>query len=564
MSRIALCCSGGGYRAASFHLGALTYLHELKFEGKPLLHRVVALSTVSGGTITGVVYALHQQKGKSFAEFYHFLLQQLKSTDLVRLGLEKLNTGAVWQNTSKRKNLINAFAEIYDMHFTQGETFDVFSNMAHSHLEEVMFNATEFSKGVIFRFQSDGRFGNYYFPVKKDISAEIKLSDIIAASSCFPGGFEPIEWPDDFVHSETIELKEELPLMAKVGLMDGGIYDNQGIDSILLSETRANAKPFDLIIISDVTSPYFHPFEFSKTRGDGKWSNQTFYNLTSRVKTWYTRIKWGLFILSCVCIIYLGYSSFVDSTLTGIALTLLVLVSGLIFLMISARKKIEGYISDKLQYFKSELADDLPLDDLHSLKFSKIPLGRFEPLILDRIKSLTILISTIFLKTVRRLVYGRLYDSEEYRFRRASNLIRQLTREDYEQQQMRNQHDQTYYQNLEGCDPGLKGSYEQVIGEKLEEIAQDAASFGTTLWFLEKDRVEDRLNSLIITGQASMCFTLLKYLTELQYTPGNGYDDLSQSQKREIDHLYQKCRKDWERFKVEPDFLNEKMQRNPA
>ncbi|MBK8504575.1 MAG: hypothetical protein IPL46_21635 [Saprospiraceae bacterium] len=50
--RIALCCSGGGYRAASFHLGAMSYLQKLRFAGRPLLENVKAISTVSGGTIT--------------------------------------------------------------------------------------------------------------------------------------------------------------------------------------------------------------------------------------------------------------------------------------------------------------------------------------------------------------------------------------------------------------------------------------------------------------------------------------------------------------------------------
>src|SRR5262249_40215420 len=45
-SRIALCLSGGGYRAALFHLGALRRLNELG-----LLSRVDAMASVSGGSI---------------------------------------------------------------------------------------------------------------------------------------------------------------------------------------------------------------------------------------------------------------------------------------------------------------------------------------------------------------------------------------------------------------------------------------------------------------------------------------------------------------------------------
>ncbi|MBP6979179.1 MAG: patatin-like phospholipase family protein, partial [Lentimicrobiaceae bacterium] len=54
---LALSLSGGGYRAAAFHLGLLTYLSSVKWKDKSLLERVRILSTVSGGTFTGVCYA---------------------------------------------------------------------------------------------------------------------------------------------------------------------------------------------------------------------------------------------------------------------------------------------------------------------------------------------------------------------------------------------------------------------------------------------------------------------------------------------------------------------------
>ncbi len=49
--RSALTFSGGGYRAATFHLGALSYLHSIQMGGTTLLDHVVVLSTISGGTI---------------------------------------------------------------------------------------------------------------------------------------------------------------------------------------------------------------------------------------------------------------------------------------------------------------------------------------------------------------------------------------------------------------------------------------------------------------------------------------------------------------------------------
>src|SRR5438105_4892263 len=49
---LALCLSGGGYRAAIFHLGALSRLHEAG-----LLRRVERISSVSGGSIVAAWYA---------------------------------------------------------------------------------------------------------------------------------------------------------------------------------------------------------------------------------------------------------------------------------------------------------------------------------------------------------------------------------------------------------------------------------------------------------------------------------------------------------------------------
>ena len=54
---IALTFSGGGYRAAAFHLGTLSMLHHVKTETGTLLEHVEVLSTVSGGTLTGLRYA---------------------------------------------------------------------------------------------------------------------------------------------------------------------------------------------------------------------------------------------------------------------------------------------------------------------------------------------------------------------------------------------------------------------------------------------------------------------------------------------------------------------------
>jgi predicted acylesterase/phospholipase RssA len=76
---IALSLSGGGYRAAGFHLGVLDMLDRLD-----LLKDVSALSTVSGGTFTGMRYALSQRAGEPFCAFFENFKNDLSSVDIER------------------------------------------------------------------------------------------------------------------------------------------------------------------------------------------------------------------------------------------------------------------------------------------------------------------------------------------------------------------------------------------------------------------------------------------------------------------------------------------------
>ena len=84
---IALCLSGGGYRAATYTLGTLAMLDELN-----LLDDVKLLSTVSGGTFTGLCYATWQSEGKTFAEFYKDFSDYLKQTNAIDKALDDLYT----------------------------------------------------------------------------------------------------------------------------------------------------------------------------------------------------------------------------------------------------------------------------------------------------------------------------------------------------------------------------------------------------------------------------------------------------------------------------------------
>jgi NTE family protein len=59
--KFGLALSGGGYRAAAFHLGTLRALHRIG-----VLDKVDVISSVSGGSILSAFYVLHHDDYETF------------------------------------------------------------------------------------------------------------------------------------------------------------------------------------------------------------------------------------------------------------------------------------------------------------------------------------------------------------------------------------------------------------------------------------------------------------------------------------------------------------------
>ena len=66
--KVGLALSGGGYRAAAFHLGTLKKLHDME-----LLQEIDIISTISGGSITGACYCSWEG---GFDNFYNKLYRK--------------------------------------------------------------------------------------------------------------------------------------------------------------------------------------------------------------------------------------------------------------------------------------------------------------------------------------------------------------------------------------------------------------------------------------------------------------------------------------------------------
>jgi len=250
LSHIALSLSGGGLRATGFHLGALDMLDRLD-----LLERVHILSSVSGGSLVGTSYALCQQEGKGIQACFDNLYEFLPGLNTLEEILSLVN-GQKDLFPSGRRDLITSMANVlheeYFSKFYRSHRFGQFWDNSDSHLSEIMFNATEFKTGTAFRFQKSQfhcRIGNGHVHIEEEHARAMRMGDVMAASACIPAGMEPMFFPDDFhwpdddkpgrpFCSKVADYIEKQTGDRNVALMDGGVYDNQGLSSILLAMLR--------------------------------------------------------------------------------------------------------------------------------------------------------------------------------------------------------------------------------------------------------------------------------------------------------------------------------------
>ena len=275
---IGLSFSGGGYRAATFSLGTLSFLNTIRLEdGRTLLDCVVAMSSVSGGTIPAMKYMLALARGQSINEMISELFDFLCNEDLVVKALQGMRS----EKANRKASLIKIMAGIYDEHlFNHATMGDIIDNLDHIPVKDYTALATDFDNALPFRFRvteglsTDGGrlyygvFGNAKNSIGLKVARYITAGEALACSSCFPSGFEPMMYPDDFRVSQQPDIAHTIT--KRFGIMDGGITDNQGIESIVLAEERRNDyrrdktrtdKALDLVIVSDVASPYMDGYE---------------------------------------------------------------------------------------------------------------------------------------------------------------------------------------------------------------------------------------------------------------------------------------------------------------
>lgn len=609
---IALAFSGGGFRAASFSLGVLSYLNSLQtLDAKVLLDNVCFISSASGGTITNALYALHVSKGQSFMVFYRTLIEQLSGMTLMNVVFEKLNNDKNWiDNPSKRRNIINAFALTYDdLLFQHAVLSDLSPNSKNKHLEEVCFNATEFYRGLLFRQQvkmkidtkseedTQFRFGNFNMQLEHAVASKLKLADLLAASSCFPAGFEPIIFPDDFTYTQlhpdngrnqpslnkrtlldglSISLQEfsvsELTKLYgkdkvdqllrtfvtkpsikdlkrvfeneklvgdfKIGMMDGGITDNQALESMLDAQKRrvkrkTSFSPFDLMLVNDVGSHYMDPYKLPK-------ENNSYTGIKALSINTLITLLWAFLILGILMIgnIIPSFHVFSIQLSTIIGTTISILSACLLFTLAFLRKFIEGN-TDRLgglnlnKNFSPGIVTNL------FEHFGSTPIMVIYRMIKERVASVLILNNDVFLKRIRYLLYNKTYESGRYRFKIKTNHVYDLSFSNDLNRTRKKLH--------------LKPSIAQQV------IAQAAFEMPTTLWFDSKSQKDETLAALVACAQFTTCYNLLEYIYRLKNTiTKSGYTYYTQLQKRHqerVDYIEKQLLQHWKQFQMDPFFL---------
>jgi NTE family protein len=217
---LALCLSGGGYRAMLFHTGSLWRLGELGY--LPKLDRI---SSVSGGSIAAGFLA----RRWSELDFDDAGVPRAFKTAVV--GPVRALAGSTVDVWAGLRGLLgpgsigNAVARSYARRGLGSFTLQDLPDRPR-----FVFNATNLQSGVLWRF-SKPYMRDYRVGEVKDPKVELAVA--VAASSAFPPFLSPVVL-DISESSYSPKDTEDLhfpPFTTRPTLSDGGVYDNLGLET---------------------------------------------------------------------------------------------------------------------------------------------------------------------------------------------------------------------------------------------------------------------------------------------------------------------------------------------
>jgi len=235
---LALCLSGGGYRAMLFHLGVLQY-----FNDAALLGKLDRISSVSGGSITAGVLAMQWNTLVFDAAGHATNFDRLVTANVRKMAATTVDVGAVLLGALLPGTIGDRVIKRYREVLFGDKTLQDLPDRPR-----FVINATNVQTGSLFRFSKpyigDWRIGRFPNPDRL-------LAEAVAASSAFPPilsparlSFKPTDFSLDGGACNTPKFT------ANVLLTDGGVYDNMGIETawkrcktIFVSDAGAKMQP---------------------------------------------------------------------------------------------------------------------------------------------------------------------------------------------------------------------------------------------------------------------------------------------------------------------------------
>ncbi len=275
--KLGLALSGGGFRAALFHIGVLARLAE-----RDLLRHVALISTVSGGSIIGAFYYLKVKQLleakrpdglRPSAQAYCQLVQEVEAEFLAAIqnNMRIMTFSDPRENArmlSSESSSTERVADLFDSYFyapITGRTNNLLRDLPITpaagmlndaregehplgQVPQLILNATALNTGHLFQFTgthigepsiSSVLGGTTTIPQLQQLTMDdpalspaqrsrldqITLGEAVAASCCVPGLLDPL-CLRGLYHDVAGE-------QVMVRLVDGGVFDNQGLVSLL-------------------------------------------------------------------------------------------------------------------------------------------------------------------------------------------------------------------------------------------------------------------------------------------------------------------------------------------
>lgn len=242
---LALCLSGGGYRAMLFHVGVLWRLNDVGY-----LSKVERVSSVSGGSITAAVLGLNWE-ALGFetigapaapvtvgANFVDCVVEPLRAMASVTIDKWAIGVGVITPGISISDRVV----DLYRKYLFKAKTLQDLPDRPR-----FVINATNVQSGALWRFSkpymADWRVGRVPSPTTE-------LAVAVAASSAFPPvlspahlSLEPGEVQPNPGNNKAADDLHRPPYTTEVVLTDGGVYDNLGLETAW--------KNYTTVLVSD-------------------------------------------------------------------------------------------------------------------------------------------------------------------------------------------------------------------------------------------------------------------------------------------------------------------------